>query len=83
MGVFTHPLPLCLILDHILLTGHMTWEWPVIHEECWFVERLQSKGAMAEWDFRLVNSFNMYLLRMFSMVGPVAGARDTTMDKEL
>lgn len=38
---------------------------------------------MAEWDFRLVNSFNMYLLRMFSMVGPVAGARDTTVDKEL
>lgn len=26
MGVFTTPAPLCLILDHILLTGHMAWE---------------------------------------------------------
>lgn len=25
MGVFTSPAPLCLILDHILLTGHMAW----------------------------------------------------------
>ena len=26
MGVFTTPAPLCLILDHILLTDHMVWE---------------------------------------------------------
>lgn len=26
MGVFTTPAPLCLILDHILLTGHVAWE---------------------------------------------------------
>lgn len=38
---------------------------------------------MAEWDFRLVNSFNMYLLRMFSMLDPVVGAGDVTMNKKL
>lgn len=40
------------------------------------MEPVQSKGAMAEWDFRFVNSFNMfYLLGIFSIVGPVVGAR--------
>lgn len=38
---------------------------------------------MAEWDLRLVNSFNMYLLRIFSMVGHVVGTKDTPMNKEL
>lgn len=38
---------------------------------------------MAEWDFRLVNSFNVYLLRMFSMFGPVVGTGDITMNKKL
>lgn len=38
---------------------------------------------MAEWDFRLVNSLNMYLLGMFNMLGPVVGAGDTTMSKNL
>lgn len=39
---------------------------------------------MAEWDFRLVNSFNMfYLLRIFNIVGPVIGAGAITMNKDL
>lgn len=38
---------------------------------------------MAEWDFRLVNSFNIYLLRMFSMLGLVVGAGDATVNKKL
>ena len=38
---------------------------------------------MTEWDFRLVNSFNVfYLLVMFSIVGLVVGAGET-MNKEL
>lgn len=32
---------------------------------------------MAEWDFRLVSSFNLfYLLGIFSIVGPEVGAGD-------
>lgn len=38
---------------------------------------------MAEWDFRLLNSFNMYLLRTFNMLDPVVGAGDATMNKKL
>lgn len=40
---------------------------------------------MAEWDFRFINSFNMYLLRMFNMVGPVVGTgyRYTMMNNKL
>lgn len=39
---------------------------------------------MAEWDFRLVNSFTMfYFLRIFNIVGPVIGARAITMNKDL
>lgn len=39
---------------------------------------------MTEWDFRLINLFNIfYLLVMFSIVGLVIGAGDTTMNKEL
>lgn len=38
---------------------------------------------MAEWDFSLVNSFNIYLLRMFSMSGLVVGAGNATVNKKL
>lgn len=39
---------------------------------------------MAEWDFRFVNSFNMfYLLGIFNIVGPVVGARDISVNKDL
>lgn len=82
MGVFTTPAPLCLILDHILLTGHMAWEWPGIYYELWIVEPLQTKGALAEWGFRLVNSFNRYLLRMFNMLGPLIKCRGYNNDWE-
>lgn len=48
------------------------------------MEPVQSKGAMAEWDFRFVNSFNMfYLLGIFSIVGPVVGARGISGNKGL
>lgn len=38
---------------------------------------------MVEWDLRFVNLFNMYLLRIFSMVGYVVGIKDILMNKEL
>lgn len=39
---------------------------------------------MAEWDFRPVNSFNMfYFWGIFSIVGPVVGAGDISMNKDL
>lgn len=70
-GVFATPAPLCLILDHNLLTGHTAWEWPGTYYELWIVGRLPTKGALAEWGFRLVNSCNRYSLRMFNRLGPL------------